>query len=98
MAFREFTDPSGVRWQAWEVIPSTAERRSAGERRFGARDRVDRRVRQEQARVRVGHGMEQGWLVFECATEKRRVHPIPDGWSTMSDGELLVVLGSGKPA
>jgi hypothetical protein len=27
-----------------------------------------------------------GWLVFESAMEKRRMHPIPPGWET--EGEL----------
>jgi len=97
MAYREFTDAHGVVWQAWEVIPSTAERRSTGERRFGARDRVDRRVRQE-TRVRRDHGMAQGWLVFESAIEKRRVHPIPDGWSSRSDEQLVALLKTGTIA
>lgn len=95
MAYREFTDTHGVVWQAWEVIPSSAERRSSGERRFGARDRVDRRVRQEQTRVKLDHGMAHGWLVFESAAEKRRVHPIPDDWSSRSDEQLVALLKTG---
>lgn len=80
-------DDSGVAWQVWEVIPTTAERRSAGERRFGARQKSERRLR-EQFRVHLGDGVEQGWLVFECAAEKRRLHPIPGGWSERPDHEL----------
>lgn len=87
MAHREFVDADGVQWQAWEVIPSTGERRAAGERRFGVRDRTDRRVRQ-QLRVKMDDGLAHGWLVFESAGEKRRLHPIPEGWSTLSDAEL----------
>jgi len=87
MAHREFTDADGTEWQAWEVIPSTAERRSAGERRFGARERDDRRTR-HQTRVKLEDGMALGWLVFECAAGKRRLHPIPSGWSTLSDEQL----------
>jgi hypothetical protein len=98
MAYREFTDARGVVWQAWEVIPATAERRTSGERRFGARDREDRRVRREQKRVRMDHGMAQGWLVFESALEKRRVYPIPDGWSRRTDEELVALLQSGTVA
>ena len=39
MAHREFVDDEGVDWQAWEVIPSTAERRTSGERGVSARIR-----------------------------------------------------------
>ena len=87
MAHREFIDGEGVYWQAWEVIPSTGERRTGGERRFGTRDRVERRVT-AQLRVRMDDGLAHGWLVFESPTEKRRLHPIPEGWSTLSDEEL----------
>jgi hypothetical protein len=87
MAYREFTDGEGTAWQAWEVIPSSAERRGSGERRFGTRDRRDRRVR-HQARVKMEGGLANGWLVFESATEKRRLHPIPPGWSTLTDEQL----------
>ena len=98
MAYREFIDAAGVFWQAWEVIPTSVERRVSGERRFGTRDRMERRVRQEQLRVRMDHGMTQGWLVFESATEKRRVHPIPEGWSHQSDEELAALLRTGTLA
>jgi hypothetical protein len=29
-----------------------------------------------------------GWLVFESATEKRRLSPIPEGWMTLPTAEL----------
>ena len=80
-------DDSGVAWQVWDVVPTTAERRSAGERRFGARLKGDRRL-QQQLRVQLGDGLEQGWLVFECTAEKRRLQPIPQGWSERPDREL----------
>jgi hypothetical protein len=97
MAHREFVDAAGVQWQVWEVIPSTAERRGTGERRFGVRDRVDRRVLQ-QPRAKLDDGLAQGWLVFECATEKRRLHPIPEGWSTLTDLGLAQLAEQARPA
>ena len=96
MAHREFTDADGVQWQAWEVIPLTGERRAAGERRFGARDRLDRRTRQ-QLRVKMEDGLAHGWLVFESATEKRRLHPIPEGWSSLPDTELANLVRTVGP-
>lgn len=97
MAYRDFIDPEGVEWQAWEVIPSTAERRGSGERRFGVRDRGDRRARQ-QVRVKLEDGLAHGWLVFESADEKRRLHPIPDGWSTLSDAGLAELARTAESA
>ena len=97
MAHREFVDSHGVRWQAWAVIPTTAERRSEGERRFGARDKRDRRTRQ-QFRVPMDADLVKGWLVFESATEKRRLHPIPPDWDVLTDEELSALCGSAEPA
>jgi hypothetical protein len=97
MAHREFIDQSGVRWQAWEVIPTTAERRAAGERRFGARDKRDRRT-QQQFRVQLDDGLEKGWLAFESPTEKRRLHPIPPDWADRSDEELAALCGAAEVA
>lgn len=97
MAHREFVDENGVAWQAWEVIPSMAERRTSGERRFGARAAVERRTRQ-MPRVRMEDGLAAGWLVFECASEKRRLHPIPPRWSELSDPGLVSLAHSADPA
>lgn len=90
MAHREFTDADGVQWQAWEVIPSTAERRGRTERRFGARDQRERRVKQEP-RAKMQEDLVHGWLVFESAREKRRLHPIPQGWFELPDDELAAL-------
>jgi hypothetical protein len=87
MAHRKFTDADGVRWQTWEVIPTTAERRDARERRAATRKKDERRTHQ-QFRVRMDDGLAEGWLVFESAAEKRRLHPIPPGWTERTDDEL----------
>jgi hypothetical protein len=97
MAHREFTDQKGVVWQAWEVIPTRAERRASGERRFGARNKRDRRTH-EQLRVQMDDGMAEGWLVFESADEKRRLHPIPPDWNSSSDDELARLCSSADAA
>ena len=91
MAHREFVDADGTEWQVWDVIPSTAERRGSGERRFGARAAGERRT-QHQLRVRMEDGLADGWLVFECEAEKRRLRPVPHGWSDLSD-DALAALG-----
>jgi hypothetical protein len=33
-------------------------------------------------------GLEGGWLTFECAAEKRRCAPVPDGWDEADDQTL----------
>lgn len=39
----------------------------------------------------------QGWLVFECDIEKRRLGPIPDGWDELPDHDLALLLASATP-
>jgi hypothetical protein len=36
----------------------------------------------------------KGWITFECAAEKRRLIPIPSGWSELPEPELLDLLGA----
>lgn len=97
MAHREFVDAHGVRWQVWQVTPSSADRRESPDRRADARGRNERRKRRE-LRVRMEPGFAQGWLVFESAHEKRRLHPIPDGWASRRDDELAALLADAVPA
>lgn len=40
------------------------------------------------ARNHLPEGMAAGWLCFESATEKRRLHPIPSGWESPTDADL----------
>ena len=97
MAHREFVDVNGVRWQAWEVIPGSAERRERADRREDARGRHERRVRQE-VRVRIGEGMARGWLVFASSQEKRRIFPVPHDWASRTDAELAAMCEGARPA
>lgn len=39
----------------------------------------------------------QGWLVFECDVEKRRLGPIPEGWDELPDDDLARLLASAAP-
>jgi len=36
----------------------------------------------------------QGWLCFQCDTDRRRLPGIPAGWDSLTDGELLLLLAS----
>jgi hypothetical protein len=87
MAHREYVDSHGLKWQAWEVIPLSSERRKLRERRFAPRDSNDRRKRHE-ARLRASNGEAEGWLVFESVDGKRRLKPIPREWYKASTEEL----------
>lgn len=80
MTLREFADPNGVSWCAWEVRPGQHHEWTGGrdwpplDRRAGVRDEY------------AG-----GWLAFECSSERRRLAPVPDGWSERSDKELCTL-------
>jgi hypothetical protein len=96
MPYRLFTDSAGTEWQVWDIVPRHTERRSSGntERRVATTviPHADRRLeprRLTDARRAVLHGSyAQGWLCFESDIEKRRLSPIPSGWTTCS-AELL---------
>lgn len=45
----------------------------------------------------VSRTLESGWLTFECATEKRRLAPVPLYWLSAGEGELLRLLGEATP-
>jgi len=40
----------------------------------------------------------QGWLAFTSSTETRRLAPIPEGWLTASEAELVVLCKRAEPA
>ncbi|CAN5653896.1 hypothetical protein BH23GEM5_BH23GEM5_03020 [soil metagenome] len=42
----------------------------------------------------IPQGHEAGWLVFESATHKCRIVPIPPDWQTCSEEDLLLLLES----
>lgn len=95
MAFRDFRDSTGVRWQAWDVIPRLVERRQGFRRRAAAptgiandrRSGMDRRIVTTRRGV-LGDGLGHGWLCFESADEKRRLTPIPNDWTRCPHAQL----------
>ena len=42
--------------------------------------------------VAVKEELRNGWLTFETTRDKRRLTPMPEGWETCSDAELLEML------
>lgn len=97
MAHREYVDSQGAAWQVWEVIPQSVERRKLRERRIAPRDAHDRRQRHE-ARLRLSDGEIDGWLVFECHDQKKRLRPIPTDWHRASVTELESICARAERA
>lgn len=98
MPYRTFVDSAGAEWQVWDIVPRLSERRvgSPVDRRveikpisFADRRREQRRLPQAPvARARLRGTYAQGWLCFESDSEKRRLSPIPDDWTTCDDDRL----------
>jgi hypothetical protein len=90
----------------WQVHPSAAERRFV-QRRVKDEDRIDsaeRRSGQERrvseasrARANIAEEFTFGWLCFECATEKRRLAPVPEGWDRADDETIEQWCCAAKP-
>jgi hypothetical protein len=36
----------------------------------------------------LGAEMRDGWLCFQCGSQRRRLSPIPDDWDRLEEGEL----------
>ena len=90
MAHRTFRDEHGREWDAWEVVPTTVERRMARSSRE-VPVAADRRKIQE-ARVLVPESLQKGWLAFQSGKERRRLAPIPQDWADMTSEELVQLL------
>lgn len=59
------------------------DRKDSLERRSG----LERR-RVKKARNPVAEEYAYGWLCFECADEKRRLAPVPEGWDRADDESI----------
>jgi hypothetical protein len=106
MGHRFFRDSRGTDWQAWDVIPQLAERRTGDRRRAAGRlaaGVIERRRRQERRidgngrRSVLSAGLDDGWLCFEALAEKRRLTPIPGDWLRCDERCLADYLSAAKP-
>ncbi|HEU4557177.1 MAG TPA: hypothetical protein VFS20_04980 [Longimicrobium sp.] len=86
----------------WNVIPGhrgDGERRAGYDRRSpdpvllyrGPERRASTDRRNPPATV-----PDEGWLVFESGSERRRLMPIPPGWEIRSDADLERLCGRAK--
>ena len=113
MTYRTFTDANGVTWNAWDVRPPRADRRTGKERRTHGIDDpgVDppvlderegderrRRVDEEVPHIRIREILSGGWLAFESTSERRRLSPIPPGWETAPESELAQLCARASAA
>lgn len=77
---REFKDAKGVDWLVWDVYPSSGS--SADPQTSDTGNSFPHRE------------LNEGWLCFESATEKRRVAPIPPGWHLWRPEKLEAICSS----
>lgn len=90
MAHREFLDAEGMKWDVWEVNPSVVEHELEQVRlaQSVVPDTVDHARRHGAL---VASALSSGWLCFESGEVKRRLAPVPPGWSTFNDHELALL-------
>lgn len=88
MGYKAFVDAQHRRWDVWDVHPAAIERRTGLDRRRAPRAEPERRMRAERRRMRLAPELREGWLCFECPSERRRLAPIPTGWELLADEDL----------
>lgn len=67
---REFKDANGTHWRVWDVYPYSGSSSRSSTDPAGTFSAFPSRE------------LSEGWLVFECEKEKRRLAPIPPEWET----------------
>lgn len=45
-------------------------------------------------RMYLPEALAKGWLTFQCAEERRRIIPVPEGWDELPDSELIALWRS----
>lgn len=91
MPHRRVQDEDGRWWDVWDTRPTIIDRRAGRDRREAGRVDSDRRQKSEP-RVTVEPEYRKGWLAFQSGAEWRRLAPIPEGWVSMSERDLLGLL------
>ena len=110
MSHHRFRDEGGIWWEAWDVWPTSVERRER-ERRAHAgleifrplplgdaeRRRGSDRRRQARPRAPVSAAFASGWVVFQSPSERRRLAPVPAGWEQAGEAELRLLCRQATP-
>ena len=87
-------DENGVAWEAWDVHPTHLERRH-GEGSWAEPE--DRRQLDGGPRAQVREEYAHGWLAFQSREERRRLVPIPPGWTDLDDQALADLCARAMP-
>ena len=110
MAHHQFRDEHGVQWEAWDVYPTSMERRRVDRRTRadlaairqlplgGAERRRGERRQVMEPRAQISPEYVEGWVVFQSATERRRLAPIPDRWEQLGEDELRTLCARAAPS
>ncbi|HYD54581.1 MAG TPA: hypothetical protein VEA99_18245 [Gemmatimonadaceae bacterium] len=91
MPHREFVDSLGHHWDVWDVNPSQLS--FQGSSPAGGNEANAAGAR---SRTRLPQQFAAGWLAFEREGEKRRLTPIPPGWSLLDDDALEALCQRGS--
>lgn len=75
--------------------PIAIERRLNDDRRTVPRFAQDRRSVDLQFALRGS--LRDGWVTFQSGDDKRRISPIPPGWTAAPEGELIAMLARAVP-
>lgn len=91
MTHRKIRDGDGKVWDVWEVYPAAVERRMSGE--TPAAQRMDGSSgERREVKILVPAALQAGWLAFQSGVERRRLAPIPNGWSALDENALIALL------
>jgi len=92
MSNRRIRDGHGTIWDIWDVLPGDVLAGSY-DRRSGDRPHLPT----PPSTPTVQPGLENGWLCFQSAGERRRFTPIPADWFDFSDTDLRELLDTAIP-
>ena len=92
MANRRIQDERGVTWDVWDVIPGDMIAEN-----YDRRSGIRLRSLTPDSTLSVHPGLENGWLCFQSADERRRSAPIPADWIDFPDNVLRSLLDAATP-
>ena len=92
MSNRRIRDGHGTIWDIWDVLPGDVLAGSY-DRRSGDRPHLPT----PPSTPAVQPELENGWLCFQSADERRRSAPIPADWIDFPDNVLRSLLDAATP-
>ena len=92
MSNRRIRDERGATWDIWDVLPGDV---FVGNYDRRSNDRL--RELPPESTPTVQPELENGWLCFQSAGERRRLTPIPADWFDFNDALLCALLDTATP-